>query len=202
MTWNPRPSSRPSLTSGGSRGVTFDGRPLPALTHLSAVEYMLECLPALRRFHEGPDDGYLASVVATAAMLRQLEHIDKESARLGASPGRQSVLSGAQDAFLPLINGMFRSPLFTPLFHRSGLVQAACLMVLRQEIYYSMGARRASQMVAAECIATTSFIHEVTVHMLQVTQWCWGKRGRVEWSEFLVSRCLTVGRMLTLIKIG
>lgn len=166
----------------------FNRRLLPGLSHLSAIQYMLECIPALRRFHEGLDDEYLGSVIVTAVILRQLEHIDKESASSENGPrgpqSLQSVLSETQDAFLPLINGMFHSPLFTPLFHRSGLVRAACLMVLRQEIYYSMGSHQASQIMAAECIANTSFIHEVTVHMVQVIQWCGGDNCPVEWSEF------------------
>ncbi|KAI0476158.1 hypothetical protein GGR56DRAFT_693443 [Xylariaceae sp. FL0804] len=69
--------SRPSrYRIPGSSGVTYRGQVFPDLTDHDAVAYMLECLPALRQFHQTADDEYRSNLVAAAVILRQFEEMD------------------------------------------------------------------------------------------------------------------------------
>lgn len=86
--------------------------------------------------------------------------------------------------FLPIINDILHSSMFKERFAHSGLVQAAYLMVLRQEVYYALTSRRCPAITSARCTPDISFIHETTIHLIEALQLAWGGGASdAEWGE-------------------
>jgi hypothetical protein len=151
----------------------FHGQLLPRLNKHSALEYTLQCIPALRSFHDSEDDEYRDSIIATAVILRQLEEIDD------GDPEPTN--------FLPIVNAFLRSPPSQSLFGRRGLIRASYWMALRQEIYHSFTRRQAPQMVlAADYWASASNANKAVMHTVQVAKWRWGDGTEQEWSTSYV----------------
>lgn len=178
--------------------INYHGQLLPNLDPHSAVEYMLKCIPALRRFHDGPaDDEFLDSVVATAVLLRQLEEIDDDDHEVhhhGHHDHHQTVgiISAPppqtlkQVNFLPIIDAVLRSAPSQALFSRRTLIQAAYWMALRQEIYHSFTRKQAPQMIlAAEYWVGASCVNKSVMHTVQVLKWRWGDGSYQEWGELM-----------------
>lgn len=148
----------------------------------------------MRRFDDSLENDELESIIVTAVLLRQIEQLDRDS-----NPSERCLQPSQRlapgfppgiDTFLPVINGILQSTHFRKLFQQSGLVQAAYLMVLRQEMYYSMASRRCPTITSTKCTPDTSFIHEVTLHVIQVLQLFWSEPLETEWGKSCVeSRC-------------
>ena len=169
-----------------TRGIEYHGQLLPHLDQNAPMEYMLQCIPAMRQFHDLEDNEYRESIVATAVILRQLEEIDDEedvtqgqnetSRRSGEQQHRSTQIN-----FLPIIDAILRSPPSRHLFALRGVTQAAHWMALRQEIYHSFTRRQPPQMVlAAEYWADASKANKSVMHTVQVAKWCWGDRSQHE----------------------
>lgn len=148
---------------------------LPLVSQQTAINYILSCFPSLRSFHSDLPDDELESLILTAALLRQVELLDQDVERTEQWVVNQH---GTEAAFLPIVEGFLKTPQFKALFLRSNLAQAAYLMFLRQEIYYSAVRRRSPAISPEVWIEDGTFIQEVTGHLLQVLQWCWGSRSR------------------------
>lgn len=167
----------------------YQGQLLPRLDQHSPVEYMLKCIPALRRFHDTEDDDYRDSIIATAVILRQLEEIDDEDDGSEypdnlATFNPQSVKT--QINFLPIIDAVLRSPPSQSLFRQRTLIQAAYWMALRQEIYHSFTKRQAPQMIlAADYWTDASSQNKAVMHTVQVMKWRWGDGSEEEWNRLM-----------------
>lgn len=176
------------------QGILYHGQLLPDLDEHSAVEYMLQCMPALRQFHDGRDDDYRDSIMATAVILRQLEEIDKEDDRdpfelAGGGGGESNELyygSVKKVNFLAIIDAVLRSALSQSvvLGHDGSLMQAAYWMALRQEIYHSFTRMEAPQIILApEFWQNASPANKSVMHLVEVARWKWGESSAVEWGE-------------------
>ena len=143
----------------------------------------------MRRFDDSLEDEELESIIVVAVLLRQVEQLDRDSNPadrcLQSSHRLVTENSSGADTFLPVINGILQSSHFRALFQHSGLVQAAYLLVLRQEMYYSMASRRCPTITSSKCSPDTSFIHEVTLHVIQVLQLFWSEPSEAEWGEII-----------------
>ncbi|KAI6778574.1 uncharacterized protein J7T54_003325 [Emericellopsis cladophorae] len=177
------------------QGIVYQGQHLPDLDRHTAVEYMLQCIPALRRFHDTEDDEYRDSIIATAVILRQLEEIDDEDDgddHVSHLHFLESAPTKPQINFLPIIDAVLRSPPSQSLFGRRGLIRAAYWMALRQEIYHSFTRRQAPQMIlAADYWPSASSANKAVMHTVQVVKWRWGNGSEQEWSTFGETAYLT-----------
>lgn len=165
----------------------YHGQLLPHLSPHHAVEYMLKCIPAFRKFHETFDDDYRDSIVATAVILRQLEEIDDEEDEIqeafdmltGGGP------AGKKVNFLGIINAVLQDETMHSAIGRSSMVQAAYWMALRQEIYHSFTRREPPQLsLASEHWTTASNVNKTVMHTVQVAKWHWGGGSDDEWCEY------------------
>ena len=171
------------------QGIVYQGQLLRGLDKHSPVEYMLKCMPALRRFHDTEDDDYRDSIIATAVILRQLEEIDDEDDG-GNHPDHLQTFNPhsvkTQINFLPIIDAVLRSPPSQSLFRQRTLIQAAYWMALRQEIYHSFTRRQAPQMIlAADYWAEASKQNKAVMHTVQVMKWRWGDGSEDEWNRLI-----------------
>lgn len=165
------------------RGIEYHGQLLPKLNQNAPMEYMLQCIPAMRQFHDLQDNEYRESIVATAVILRQLEEIDDEDEEAD-DHGQGASSRPTQINFLPIIDAILRSPPSRHLFAFRGVTQAAYWMALRQEIYHSFTRREPPQMfLAAEYWADASKANKSVMHSVQVAKWCWGDRSEHEWGK-------------------
>lgn len=171
------------------QGIMYQGQLLPRLDKHSPVEYMLKCIPALRRFHDADDDDYRDSIIATAVILRQLEEIDDEDdgsehpENLGTF-NPHSVKT--QINFLPIIDAVLRSPPSQSSFRQRTLIQAAYWMALRQEIYHSFTRQQAPQMIlAADYWADATSQNKAVMHTVQVMKWRYGDGSEEEWNRLM-----------------
>lgn len=169
--------------------IVYQGQLLPYLDKHSPVEYMLKCIPALRRFHDTDDDDYRDSIIATAVILRQLEEIDDEddgSEYPDNLPTLNPHSAKSQINFLPIIDAVLRSPPSQSLFRQRSLIQAAYWMALRQEIYHSFTRRQAPKMIlAAEFWADATSQNKAVMHTVQVMKWRWGDGSEEEWGRLM-----------------
>ncbi|KAG5921546.1 hypothetical protein E4U42_005803 [Claviceps africana] len=169
-----------------AQGIRYHGQLLPHLDEHSAVEYMLLCMPALRRFHDDfLDDDYRDSIVATAVILRQLEEIDDQDdlLQLSGIPNTiHSLEAGKQVNFLAIIDAVLRSPPSQSVFGQRSLMQAAYWMALRQEIYHSFTRLQAPQLILPpEFWHIASPANKSVMHLVQVAKWKWGSSSPTEW---------------------
>lgn len=170
------------------QGVMYHGQLLPNLSQHDAVEYMLKCIPAFRKFHEVHDDDFRDSIIATAVILRQLEEIDDEDEDEDASHDAHGDL-GKQVNFLPIINAVLRNPASQALFAHRSLIQAAYWMALRQEIYHSFTRRDPPQLnLPPEFWQTASKVNKTVMHTVQVAKWHWGGGSDDEWRRSKYSK--------------
>lgn len=168
-----------------SQGIMYHGQLLPNLTQDDAVEYMLKCIPAFRRFHEVHDDDFRDSIIATAVILRQLEEIDDEEEEENGSSGNNLGDMGKQVNFLPIINAVLQNPASQALFGHRSLIQAAYWMALRQEIYHSFTRREPPQLnLAPEFWQSASKVNKTVMHTVQAAKWHWGGGTDEEWSKY------------------
>ncbi|KAH8178095.1 ARCA-like protein [Sarocladium implicatum] len=184
-----------------ARGIEYHGQLLPRLDQNAPMEYMLQCIPAMRQFHDLEDNEYRESIVATAVILRQLEEIDdeEEATEELAQSGRRNDQgpSPTQINFLPIIDAILRSPPSRHLFAMRGVTQAAHWMALRQEIYHSFTRREPPQMVlAAEYWTDASKANKSVMHTVQVAKWCWGDRSQHEWDRLMAQQHLLEEQVL------
>lgn len=171
------------------QGIMYHGQLLPDLNPHSAVEYMLKCIPALRHFHDGRDDEYRDSIIATAVILRQLEEIDDEEDLTehqdGALGDGSAYSPHRQVNFLAILDAALRSPSSQRLFGRRSMIQAAYWMALRQEIYQCFTKRQPPQLILAPDIwQGASNANKTVMHTVQVAKWHWGDSSDQEWSRF------------------
>lgn len=128
--------------------------------------YVRECAPALQRLDAGfldPDE--LEGIVVVAALLRQVELLERQ-----ATSSWSDAQSGSTGNLLPVVNNLLDSADFKTRFPHSGLVQAVYLMVLRQEVYHCLSSGERPAVSTVRCSPDISFIHETTIHMLEVLQ--------------------------------
>jgi uncharacterized protein Usg len=156
---------------------------------------MLKCIPALRGFHDGRDDEYRDSIIATAVILRQLEEIDDEddNDQLSSSGsgggdafhlGSIQVTPSKQVNFLPVIDAVLSSPSSQVQFGHRSLIQASYWMALRQEIYHSFTRSQPPQMIlAADYWQGASNANKSVLHTIQVAKWRWGDGSEQEWRK-------------------
>lgn len=179
------------------RGIEYHGQLLPKLDQNAPMEYTLQCIPAMRQFHDLEDNEYRESIVATAVILRQLEEIDDEEEddddeRDGLGHGQGAGSRSTQINFLPIIDAILRSRPSRHLFAQRGVTQAAYWMALRQEIYHSFTRREPPQMfLEAEYWAGASRANKSVMHSVQVAKWCWGDRSQHEWGKHMHTSCLS-----------
>lgn len=161
------------------QGILYQGQLLPNLSQHDAVEYMLKCIPAFRRFHEFVDDDFRDSIIATAVILRQLEEIDDED----VGPADEDYLMTGGDLyahekqinFLPIINAVLRDPSSQALLSQRSLIQAAYWFALRQEIYHSFTRRKPPQLILPpESWYSATTVNKTVMHTVQVAKWHWG----------------------------
>lgn len=165
----------------------YHGQLLEDLNPHTAVEYMLKCIPALRHFHEGLDDEYRDSIIATAVILRQMEEIDDEEElghqdrtgdNIQYSPHRQV-------NFLAIIDAALRSPSSQRSFGRRSMIQAAYWMAMRQEIYQCFTKRQPPQLILVpDFWQGASNANKTVMHTVQVAKWYWGDSSDEEWSMY------------------
>lgn len=163
-----------------AHGILYHGQLLPDLTEHAAVEYMLRCMPALRRFHDLHDDEYRDSIIATAVILRQLEEIDHQDDVVVAAVEHRRPVN-----FLAVIDAVLRGLPEQTAFGRRSLMRAAYWMALRQEIFNSFTRREAPQlMLPLEFWHGASPANKVVMHLVQTAKWHWGGGGEQEWREW------------------
>ncbi|KAK2616210.1 hypothetical protein QQS21_000842 [Conoideocrella luteorostrata] len=170
------------------QGILYHDQLLPNLDEHSAVEYMLQCMPALRQFHGIGDDDYRDSIVATAVILRQLEEIDSEDDQLQLCGQTSDISSGSgkQVNFLAIIDAVLRSPPSQSVFGRRSLMQAAYWMALRQEIYHAFTRMETPQLILPpEFWHSASPANKSVMHLVQVAKWKWGDNSVLEWSRLM-----------------
>lgn len=177
-------------------GIRYHSQPLPKLTKHSAVEYMLESIPALRTL-EGKGKAYTESVVATAVLLRQLEEIDDDDH--DDDDGDYNIPKANFPLpvpapvpavnFLNIIDAVLRSEGSQILIGRSELIQASYWMALRQEICYSFTNRKAPQILTAQDLWNgASKVNKAVMHTVQVLKWRYGDssaRTQIEWRKHM-----------------
>ncbi|PNY27938.1 Uncharacterized protein TCAP_02134 [Tolypocladium capitatum] len=162
-----------------AQGILYHGQLLPDLDEHAAVEYMLKCIPALRRFRDVQDDEYRDSIIATAVILRQLEEMDNED-DAPEHPMERPV------NFLAVIDAVLRSLPSQAVFGQRSLMQAAYWMALRQEIFNSFTRREAPQlMLPPEFWHSASRANKVVMHLVQVAKWHWGDGSEREWRRLV-----------------
>lgn len=169
-------------------GILYHGQFLPHLDEHSAVEYMLQCMPALRQFHDVRDDDCRDSIVATAVILRQLEEIDHEDDHIQLYGQTAGVPSGAGKKvnFLAIIDAVLRSTPSQSVFGRRSLMQAAYWMALRQEIYHSFTHMEAPKLILpAEFWHSASPANKTVMHLAEVAKWKWADSSSVEWARLV-----------------
>lgn len=142
------------------------------VTKLSVIELVLECLPSLCTYDASPEDerpGLLTALV----LLRQVELIDRDCGPADRCFGSASSSAGNADTFLPVFNVVVQGPDFQRILRRSGLAQAAYMLALRQEMYYSMASGQPPAIALAGCPPFHPFAYEMTVNMIKVLGACW-----------------------------
>ncbi|KAM0668833.1 hypothetical protein ACQRIU_002395 [Beauveria bassiana] len=161
------------------QGILYQGQLLTKLGNHDAVEYMLKCIPAFRRFHENRDDDFRESIIATAVILRQLEEIDEEDEDADDDlhmTGDDDLLHEKQINFMPIINAVLRDPASQAMFGHRSLIQAAYWFALRQEIYHSFTRRKPPQLdLPPEYWQGASNVNKTVMHTVQVAKWHWGR---------------------------
>ncbi|KAJ4159214.1 uncharacterized protein LMH87_008122 [Akanthomyces muscarius] len=161
------------------QGILYQGQLLTKLGNHDAVEYMLKCIPAFRRFHENEDDDFRESIIATAVILRQLEEIDEEDEDPDDDyhmTGEDEYLHEKQINFMPIINAVLRDPASQAMFGHRSLIQAAYWFALRQEIYHSFTRRKPPQLdLPLEYWQGASNVNKTVMHTVQVAKWHWGR---------------------------
>ncbi|OAA59408.1 hypothetical protein ISF_06343 [Cordyceps fumosorosea ARSEF 2679] len=163
------------------QGILYQGQLLTQLGNNDAVEYMLKCIPAFRRFHENEDDDFRESIIATAVILRQLEEIDDEDEDADDDDdyhvtGVDGHLHEKQINFMPIINAVLRDPASQAMFGHRSLIQAAYWFALRQEIYHSFTRRKPPQLdLPPEYWQGASNVNKSVMHTVQVAKWHWGR---------------------------
>ncbi|KAJ3498066.1 hypothetical protein NLG97_g1426 [Lecanicillium saksenae] len=161
------------------QGILYQGQLLTKLGNHDAVEYMLKCIPAFRRFHENEDDDFRESIIATAVILRQLEEIDEEDEDTDDDynmTGDDEYLHEKQINFMPIINAVLRDPASQAMFGHRSLIQAAYWFALRQEIYHSFTRRKPPQLILPpEYWQGASNVNKTVMHTVQVAKWHWGR---------------------------
>ncbi|KAM3480416.1 hypothetical protein MY5147_001182 [Beauveria neobassiana] len=161
------------------QGIFYQGQLLTKLGNHDAVEYMLKCIPAFRRFHENRDDDFRESIIATAVILRQLEEIDEEDEDADDDlhmTGDDDLLHEKQINFMPIINAVLRDPASQAMFGHRSLIQAAYWFALRQEIYHSFTRRKPPQLdLPPEYWQGASNVNKTVMHTVQVAKWHWGR---------------------------
>lgn len=178
-------------------GILYQGQLLPNLSQHDAVEYMLKCIPAFRRFNELVDDDFRDSIIATAVILRQLEEIDDEDV---GSDEEDDPMAGSdpyahekQINFLPIINAVLRDPSSQALLGQRSLIQAAYWFALRQEIYHSFTRRKAPQLILPpEYWHSATTVNKTVMHTVQVAKWHWGGGTNQEWCKWFSCRLCTL----------
>ncbi|ATY58562.1 hypothetical protein A9K55_003087 [Cordyceps militaris] len=159
-------------------GILYQGQLLTKLGNHDAVEYMLKCIPAFRRFHENEDDDFRESIIATAVILRQLEEIDEEDEADDDYPmtGDEECLHEKQINFMPIINAVLRDPASQAMLGHRSLIQASYWFALRQEIYHSFTRRKPPQLdLPPEYWQGASNVNKTVMHTVQVAKWHWGR---------------------------
>ena len=149
---------------------------------------MLQCIPALRHFHEVEDDNYKESIIATAVILRHLEEIDHDSNTLHATtPGLEQLATlgtGRHISFLAIIDAILRSPWSQSALGNKSLVRAAYSTALRQEIHHSFTQHQAPEiLLPLELWQRASNENKTVIHLVQVAKWRWGDKSELEWGN-------------------
>ena len=151
---------------------------------------MLQCIPALRQFHDVHDDDYRDSIIATAVILRQLEEIDNEEEDTQDSELSSGVLYGVHSSkqvnFLAIIDAVLRSLPSQSVFGRRSLMQAAYWMALRQEVFHSFTRWEVPQLILPpEFWHSASNANKTVMHLVRVARWKWGDNSAHEWSKII-----------------
>lgn len=179
------------------QGILYQGQLLTKLGNHDAVEYMLKCLPAFRRFHEHEDDDFRESIIATAVILRQLEEIDEDDEDPDDDyhmSGNEEHLHEKQINFMPIINAVLRDPASQAMFGHRSLIQASYWFALRQEIYHSFTRRKPPQLdLPVEYWQGASKVNKTVMHTVQVAKWHWGRGSDTEFCESMLPEGMRCG---------
>ncbi|KAI1340554.1 hypothetical protein F5Y15DRAFT_423000 [Xylariaceae sp. FL0016] len=166
-------------------GISYRDQVFPNLTDHDAVAYMLQCLPALKQFHEIDDYDYRSNLVAAAVVLRQFEEMDAEenSHFNDSTTGAQADVQIYEPVnFLAITKAFLESAVSTENPKGRRLVNAAFWIVLRQEIYFSFTRERCPHLAfGPEIWLQASTPNKLILHTAEVVKWRWGVRSEQEW---------------------
>ena len=172
------------------QGILYHGQILPNITSNTAVEYMLECIPALREFHDIQDEERREHIIATAVILRQFEEMEMEEEEddinysSGTDGNNVDNHTHERVNFLAIENAVVRSSHLEGVFHRQGLLNAAYWIALRQEVYYSFTRKHSPQMLLAPALwLGASTVNKMVMHAAQVAKWLWDDNSEHEWRK-------------------
>ncbi|KAL5336029.1 hypothetical protein BJX70DRAFT_410086 [Aspergillus crustosus] len=159
------------------QGIVYHGQTLHTLTHSSAVEYMLTCIPGLLSFPTTQDPQEQENLMAAAIILRQYEEMEEEMDESAQDPRVQRV------NFLAITQKIIEQMISAPL-GRSSLASAAYWIAIRQEVYYALTRRRVpSVSFTSEDWGSATPANAMIMHAGEVTEWCWGTRSDDEYER-------------------
>jgi len=156
--------------------IHYEGQVITGLTIDTSVEYMLACIPTLRRFHEISDQGLREMILAAAIILRQFEEMedyDHEEAT------RQTKVN-----FLDIINAVIRDSYDEASIGRHEFLDVAYWICLRQEVYSAFTQKRTPRMLLApEQWHNATTVNKTVMHTAQVAEWLFEGGQATEWSK-------------------
>ena len=124
----------------------YQDKLLPHLESASAVEYMLQCIPHLFKFHKSHDEEYRENLMAAAVILRQYEEMDETETETNVHGSAISDPTQQRASFLAITQAIIESSASFPTSPRQQLANAAFWMAVRQEIYNAFTRKRPFQM--------------------------------------------------------
>uniref|UniRef100_A0A8H7K7K6 Zn(2)-C6 fungal-type domain-containing protein n=1 Tax=Bionectria ochroleuca TaxID=29856 RepID=A0A8H7K7K6_BIOOC len=136
-------------------GIVYRGQVLHGLTPGTAVEYMLQCMPALRAFHDTFDEDTRTLTLTTAVILRQFEEMEYDN-EAGEEEG-----SAAVD---------------------SELLNACYWIALRQEVYDALLKGYLPEMDQnPQSYGNVTPANRMIMHASHVTRWMFEGKSQEGW---------------------